>query len=81
MSENVSEVANLLRRIELEYEAAHQALHGLTAGIAIHAFITTRQENIGIYHEQLQQLVGPEEAIKLVANTIWTQEDRGTQQA
>ncbi|HLQ28612.1 MAG TPA: hypothetical protein VK140_05175 [Ktedonobacteraceae bacterium] len=69
MQENVSEVARLLEQIELEYQAAQRALTGL-AIVSRHAFITARMENMEAHHQALEQLVGEEEAIKLLLETI-----------
>ncbi len=51
--ESKSEMARLLRRIELEYQAIQRALTGPALGAARHEFIRARNENIGRYHEQL----------------------------
>jgi hypothetical protein len=61
-----SEVAYLLRQIELEYEAAERGLKGLAAGWARHDFINRRYEEMGRHHEELARLVGTEEATRLV---------------
>ena len=61
-----SEVAQLLQRISLEYEAATRGLTGLSAGRAKHSFITARLEQIGVYHEQLASLVGEVQATQFV---------------
>ncbi len=61
-----SEIARLLRQIELEYQAAQRALTGPALGAAQHAFITARNENIARYHEQLVAQVGEQSAIALV---------------
>ncbi len=66
MNEQKSEVAQLLHRIILEYEAATRGLTGLSAGSAMHTFITARLERIGAYHEQLASLVGETRATQLV---------------
>jgi hypothetical protein len=66
MNEQKSEVAQLLQRISLEYEAATRGLTGLSAGIAKHSFITTRLEKIGAYHEQLTSMIGEVQATKLL---------------
>ena len=66
MNEQKSEVAQLLQRISLEYEAATRGLTGLSAGSAKHSFITARLEQIGVYHEQLVSLVGEVQATQLV---------------
>lgn len=72
-----SEVARLRQRIIEEYEAAKRGLSGLASGVSHHTFITTRMENLGMIHEQLIELVGPDEAITLMAQTIWKKEDQG----
>ena len=73
-----SEMTRLLREIEQEYQASKLGLEGLSSGSARHDFMTAKAENIGKYHEQLTQLVGPEEAITMIAHTIWTPADQGT---
>jgi len=72
MDENVckSEVARLRQQITQEYDAATRGLHGLSQGTAQHAFITQRMENMANYHAHLQQLVGEDEAIKLLVATL-----------
>lgn len=64
--ESKSEMARLLRRIELEYQAMQRALTGPALGAAHHEFIRARNENIGRYHEQLVTQVGDAEAIHMV---------------
>jgi hypothetical protein len=64
---NRSEVAHWLEEITLQYEAAQQGLTGFASGTARHAFITAKMERIGQIHEELQHLVGPEQAIQLVS--------------
>jgi hypothetical protein len=66
MQEQKSEVAQLLQRINLEYESATRGLTGLSDGSAKHSFITARLEQIGVYHEQLVSLVGEVQATQLV---------------
>ena len=61
-----SEVAALLERIRLEYEAAQHGLMGLSRGEAQHDFIAANT------HKELAALVGDEqEAIQLIAEVIW----------
>ena len=67
--ENSSEVARLRQTIEAEYTAAQRALHA-PAMVAKHEFITKRMEGMQHAHEELQAIVGEEEAIKLVAATL-----------
>jgi len=42
--ESKSEIAQLLRRIDLEYQAAQWGLTGFAEGSSKHAFITARAE-------------------------------------
>jgi hypothetical protein len=46
--ENKSEVARIMRQIELEYEAAQRGLYGFAAGAAKHEFITAHGKHRGI---------------------------------
>jgi hypothetical protein len=78
MQEQKSEVAQLLQRISLEYEAAARGLTGLSAGSAKHSFITARMEQIGIYHEQLVSLVGEVQATQLVIEQASQQQGDST---
>ena len=56
--ESRSEVARLMRQINLEVEAGKQALYGLAEGTARHEVINKRMDNIGNFHEQLEALIG-----------------------
>jgi len=73
-----SEVARLLNAIQCEFEAAEQGLSGLAQGTARHQFIDAKMQQIHQTHEQLQALVGPEEARTLIAHAVWTPDDMGT---
>ena len=66
---SVSEVARLREAIRLEYEAAYLALHG-TAIVGKHEIISKHMENMQASHAILQKLVGEQEAIRLVAETL-----------
>ena len=66
-----SEVTRLLQCIQREYEAAEQGLSGLALGTAKHQFINTKMEQLHQAHEQLEALLGQEEATELIARTIW----------
>jgi len=68
--ENKSEVARIMRQIELEYEAAQRGLYGFAAVAGKHEFITARMENIGAYHEKLKTLVGEEQAVVALAQAL-----------
>ena len=75
---NSSEIAQIRAQIQAEYEAAEQGLSGLSSGTARHDFISARTENIGKCHDQLVQLLGPEQAISIIANTIWSPTEQGS---
>ncbi len=62
---NESEVARLLKQIELEAQAMQQALNG-PAITARHDFIAHRYDSIGGLHEELIPLVGEEQATGLM---------------
>lgn len=70
MQTNRSEIVRLRQRIAAEYVAAQQGLSGLASGISKHAFITHRMECISLYHSELQQLVGEDEATRMMAETL-----------
>ena len=73
-----SDVARILQQIEQEYQASKLGLEGLASGTARHDFISKKTENIGKHHDLLVDLVGSEQAIALIATTIWTPTDQGT---
>ncbi len=64
----MSEVARLCRQIELECEAMRLALYGY-ATIASHEFIEQKYSTLGKYQEDLERLVGKEEANSIVVQT------------
>jgi hypothetical protein len=66
MSENKSEVARLLQQFDDEYQAAYNGLSGLAYGTARHDFISKKIEGMEKAREQLEGLVGEEEAMKLI---------------
>lgn len=59
---NRSEVARLLRQIDLEYEAAQRGLSSFAEGSTQHRFLTCKTENIARLTRQLVEMEGPEEA-------------------
>jgi hypothetical protein len=77
--ESKSEVARLRHQIDLAYEAAQRGLVGLASGAASHAFINAKMENIGVLHEELIELVGPDEALQILTATIWSPTERSVQ--
>jgi hypothetical protein len=74
---STSEIAQILHQIDQEYQASKRGLEGLASGTARHDFIQRKTEAIGQCHEHLSKLIGPEQAIALIANTIWTQPEQG----
>ena len=68
--ESKSEIAQLLRRIDLEYQAAQWGLTGFAEGSSKHQFITARMENIGACRERLAELVGDEQAAQLLCDAM-----------
>ncbi len=67
--ENRSEVAQLLDRISQEYQSAYNGLHAFSSGNARHDFITSKMNNVGKLHTQLQEIVG-DQAMGLIVETI-----------
>lgn len=61
---NESDVQRLLSQIDTEYTSAQQGLYGL-AESARHAFITAKYNRIGELQEQLDDLVGHDQAMSL----------------
>lgn len=78
MDENTGEVARLLRQIDLEYEAAQRGLNGLAA-VARNQFITARMEAIERFQSALQEIVGEQEAARLLARPPETKEQSSEQ--
>lgn len=66
----ISEVAQLLQQVEVEYLAATRGMSGF-AVTAQHAAITARMENLGRLHEELRALVG-DDATRLLAERLET---------
>lgn len=71
-----SEVARLMREIDEAYQAAQWGLTGLASGRARHDFINVREEHIALCHQELTALVGPEQAIALVAAVYFEGEQK-----
>ncbi|HEY4033048.1 MAG TPA: hypothetical protein VGL94_03685 [Ktedonobacteraceae bacterium] len=67
---NQSSVARLMAEIGLQYQAAQLALTGAVLGASKHEFITARTERIEIIREQLTELVGPDEATRMVVEEM-----------
>jgi hypothetical protein len=70
--EQSSEVARLKQQIATEYLAAKQGLSGLALGTAQHQFITHRMERMSMCHDELKELVGEQEAARMLRDTLET---------
>lgn len=64
-----SEIANLRQQIENEAEAMKRGLNGY-ATVGKHEIIANHYQAIGNCHQQLTDIVGPKEAIAIIANTL-----------
>jgi len=67
---NESDVQRLLSQIDIEYSSAQQGLHGLSQGSSQHAFITAKYNRIGELQEQLDNLVGHDQAMALTIDQL-----------
>lgn len=65
-----SEVANLLRRIDDETRAAHNALYGLSSGTARHQVISAHMERTQAAASQLIDAIGEDQAIPLIIKAM-----------
>jgi len=67
-----SMVAQLKQQIASEYLAAKQGLSGLASGTAQHRFITHRMERMSMCHDELKELVGEQEAARMLTEALET---------
>ena len=67
MSENKSEVARLMRQIDLECEAIKRVFDE-PAIVASHDSINARYDNLSRHKEELEQHVGEQEANEIVTD-------------
>ncbi len=65
-----SEISRIRQQISTEYISAKLGLSGLASGYSKHQYITARQERIGDLHLELRAIVGNEQAIQIVADTL-----------
>ena len=63
-----SEVAHLMQQIELECQAMRLALEGF-AIVSNHNAISHKYDALGRYQEQLEPLVGEQEAQRIIFDT------------
>ena len=75
-----SAMARLMRQIDMEYEAAEQAMHGFSAGTARHDFINARMENVGMCYQELRQMVGDQQAGALLLQAEQARSSNGKTQ-
>jgi hypothetical protein len=73
--QNQSEVARLLEQFRLEQEAAQRALHGF-AQVGKHETITAHMERMGQIQEELKQLVGENDAGRLIVQAMEKASDK-----
>jgi len=64
-----SEVAQIRYRIATEVEAMNRALNGYAA-VAQHQIIDNKYTQLGIYQEQLTELIGPTAAIEVMIEEL-----------
>ncbi|HZS75079.1 MAG TPA: hypothetical protein VFA41_00570 [Ktedonobacteraceae bacterium] len=79
MTTHESELARLLRKIDLEAQAAWNGLYGFTQGSSKHAYITARLERLGQYHQQLQTLVGEQQATRTLMQALEQTEGKASE--
>ena len=70
-SQNQSEVAQLRKQLEQEYEAMLRGMHALAAGTARHDFIRERMDNVSNYQASLAKVVGDVDAALIVGSTYY----------
>ena len=60
-----SEVAALRQRIEEEIASMHRLMNG-PAVVGRHEIIHHKMQKLGVYHHELKQLVGEEQAVEVL---------------
>lgn len=71
-----SEVARLREQISLECRASRWALDCLSSGTAQHQFISARFKRMEAHHERLTELVGEEQAARMLCE-VFDQQGEG----
>jgi hypothetical protein len=72
-----SEIAQIKQRIAEEYQAATDGLTGLSSGTAKHLFITQKMKNMEKYQTELEAIVGQDQAMHIMNETIASLSRRG----
>ncbi len=80
MQTNISEVARVRQYIAAEYLSAQLGLSGLAEGTTRHSFITNKMERMGESFETLAEMMGKEQAIQVVAETLQEVPEQVTRQ-
>jgi hypothetical protein len=75
-----SEIARVRQQIAAEYLSAQLGFSGLAEGTSRHQFITTKMERMGESFETLAQMMGKEQAIQIVAQTLQDVPEQATRQ-
>jgi hypothetical protein len=75
-----SDIARTRQQIAAEYLSAQLGLSGLAEGTTRHSFITTKMERMGESFETLAKMMGKEQAIQIVAETLQEVPEQVTQQ-
>jgi hypothetical protein len=75
-----SEIARMRQHIAAEYLSAQLGLFGLAEGTTRHSFITTKMERMGESLDTLAQMMGKEQAIQIVAETLQEVPEQVTRQ-
>jgi hypothetical protein len=65
-----SDIARMRQHIAAEYLSAQLGLFGLAEGTTRHSFITNKMERMGESLETLAKMMGKEQAIQIVAETL-----------
>jgi hypothetical protein len=80
MQTNISDVARVRQQIAAEYLSAQLGFFGLAEGTTRHSFITTKMERMGESFETLTKMMGKEQAIQIVADTLQEVPEQVTRQ-
>jgi hypothetical protein len=75
-----SEIARMRQQIVTEYLSAQLGLSGFAEGTSRHSFITTKMERMGESFEILAEMMGKEQAIQIVAQTLQEVPEQATRQ-
>ncbi len=75
-----SDIARVRQQIAAEYLSAQLGFSGLAEGTARHRFFTTKMERMGASFETLAEMMGKEQAIQTVADTLQEVPEQATRQ-